>query len=175
MLFVLGLAVTCAGIAIAQVLSAMDHSRGHAAARYLAARLGLARTQAVARGAAVGLRFDRVPEGFRFDVFVDGNGNGIRTADIEAKIDSPIEPPTSLFERFPGVDIGLTPGSPGTDPVQLGRTNLLTFTPLGTATAGTLYIRDRENTQWAVRVLGATGRTRVLRYDPRTREWLVAD
>jgi hypothetical protein len=50
--------------------------------------------------------------------------------------------------------------------VQLGRTNLLTFTPAGTATSGTIYIRDREGTQWAVRVLGATGRTRVLRYEP---------
>lgn len=167
--------MTCAGIAIAQVLTVMDHARGHAAARYLAARLGLARTQAVARGTAVGLRFDQVPGGFTFDVFVDGNGNGIRTTDIEAGIDLPIEPPTSLFDRFPGVDIGLSPTSPGTDPVQLGRTNLLTFTPTGTATSGTVYIRDREGTQWAVRVLGATGRTRVLRYDPRTREWLVAD
>ena len=167
--------MTLAGIALAQALAGVDHARGHAAARYLAARLGLARSQAVARGAAVGLRFDQAPEGFTFSVFQDGNGNGIRTADIDAGIDVPIEPVTSLFERFPGVDIGLTPNSPGTDPVQLGRTNLLTFTPMGTATAGSIYIRDREGTQWAVRVLGATGRTRVLRYDPRTRGWLVAE
>lgn len=172
---VVSVTVTLAGIAMSQALSTVDHSRGHAAARYLAARLGLARSQAVARGAAVGLRFDQVAGGFAFSVFVDGNGNGIRTADIQAGIDSPIEPVNSLFEQFPGVDIGLTPTSPGTDAVQLGRTNLLTFTPTGTATAGTIYIRDREGTQWAVRVLGATGRTRVLRYDPRTRGWLIAE
>ena len=169
----LSVALTLSGIALSQVLSTLDHSRGHAAARYLAARLGLARAQAVARGAAVGLVFDEVPGGFAFTVFIDGNGSGIRTADIQAGIDTPIEPATRLFEQFPGVDIGLTPNSPGTDAVQLGRTNLLTFTPMGTATAGTVYIRDREGTQWAVRVLGATGRTRVLRYDPRG--WLNAE
>jgi len=166
---------TLACVALAQSMAGLDHSRGHAAARYLASRLALARTQAVARGAAVGLRFDQVPGGFVFSVFLDGNGNGVRTADTQSGVDSPIEPATSLFEQFPGVDIGLTPNSPGTDPVQLGQTNLLTFTPPGTATAGTIYIRDREGTQWAVRVLGSTGRTRVLRYDPRTKGWLVAD
>ena len=172
---VVSVMLTIAGIAVFQALSTVDHSRGHAATRYLAARLGLARSQAVARGTAVGLRFDQIAGGFAFTVFADGNGNGIRTVDIQAGVDTPIEPPTSLFERFPGVDIGLTPNSPGTDAVQLGRTNLLTFTPTGTATAGTIYIRDRQGTQWAVRVLGATGRTRVLRYDPRTQGWLIAE
>ena len=166
---------TLACIAMSRVTAALDHSQGHAAARFLASRLGLARAQAVARGAAVGLRFDQTTSGYTFTVFLDGNSNGIRTLDIQAAVDVPIEPTISLFEQFPGVDIGLTPNSPGTDPVQLGRTNLLTFTPTGTATAGTIYIRDRESTQWAVRVLGATGRTRVLRYDARMRAWAVAD
>jgi hypothetical protein len=169
-----GVAVVLGSIAIAYVLSAVDHSQGYAAARYLAARMGLVRTQAVARGAAVGLRFDQEPRGFTFSVFQDGNGDGIRTADIEAGVDQLIEPAASLFEQFPGVDIGLVPGVPASDPVQLGRTSILTFTPIGTSTAGTIYIRDRDGSQWAVRVLGATGRTRVLRYEPRTRAWLVA-
>ena len=169
-----GVAAVLASVALAYVLSAAEHSRGHAAARYLAARLALLRTQAVARGAAVGLRFDQEPRGFTFSVFQDGNADGIRTADIEAGVDTLVEPATSLFERFPGVDIGLAPGAPVSDPLQIGRTNLLTFTPIGTATSGTIYIRDRDESQWAVRILGATGRTRVLRYDLRTKAWLVA-
>jgi Tfp pilus assembly protein FimT len=162
------------GVAAAYVLSSVDHSRGYAAARYLAGRLGLARTQAVARGAAVGLRFTQDARGFTFAAFQDGNGNGIRTADIQAGIDRQSEPSTSLFEQFPGVDIGLSPNSPASTAVQVGQTSLLTFTPLGTATSGTIYVRDQRGSQWAVRVLGATGRTRVLRYDPRTGDWLVA-
>ena len=112
--------------------------------------------------------------GFTFSVFQDGNGDGVRTTDIQAGVDQLIESAVSIGEEFPGADIGVTPTSPATDPVQIGAANLLTFTPLGTATSGTVYIRDREGTQWAVRVLGATGRTRVLRYDERTRAWLVA-
>ena len=160
--------------AAAHVLASLDHSRGYAAARYLAGRMALARTQAAARGTAIGLRFTQEPAGFTFAVFQDGNGNGIRTADIQSGVDRPSEPPLSLFEQFPGVDIGLSPQSPATSAVQLGQTSILTFTPLGTATSGTIYVRDRRGSQWAVRVLGATGRTRVLRYDARTGDWLVA-
>jgi type II secretion system GspH-like protein len=130
--------------------------------------------QAVARGTAVGFRFDQSPGGISFNVFQDGNGNGVRSADIASGIDRIVEPTTRLHEQFPGVEIGLTPGVPGTDPIQLGSTNLLTFTPTGTATSGTIYIRDRDGTQWGIRVLGATGRTRVLRYDVLTKGWLVA-
>jgi Tfp pilus assembly protein FimT len=162
------------GVAAAHVLSAVDHSRGYAAARYLAGRLGLARTQAVVRGAAIGLRFTQEPRGFTFAVFQDGNGNGIRTADIQSGVDQQSEPSTSLFEQFPGVEIGVSPNSPATNAVQLGQAGLLTFTPLGTATSGTIYVRDQRGSQWAVRVLGATGRTRVLRYELSTGEWRVA-
>jgi hypothetical protein len=162
------------GIAAARVLAPMDRSRGYAAARYFAGRLGLARVQAVSRGTAIGLRFDEDPRGITFSIFQDGNRNGIRSADIHAGVDRLIEPAMALSDKFPGVDIGGAPNSPVTDPLQIGSTNLLTFTPVGTATSGTIYIRDRAGTQWAVRVLGATGRTRVLRYDPSTQGWLVA-
>lgn len=171
---VTGVITILGGVAAAHVLSSADHSSGYAAARFLAARLGLARTQAVARGAAVGLRFTQTPRGFTFAAFQDGNGNGIRTTDIEAGIDRQVEPAIGLFEQFPGVDIGLTANSPATTALQLGQTSLLTFTPLGTATSGTIYVRDQRGSQWAVRVLGATGRTRVLRYDAATGDWRVA-
>ena len=166
--------MTILGGIAAAVVAPSDHSRGYAAARYFASRLGLARVQAVSRGAAIGLRFDPDPRGITFSVFQDGNGNGIRSADILAGIDSQIEQAVALSDHFPGADIGLTPNSPVNDPVQIGRTNILTFTPVGTATSGTIYISDRAGTQWAVRVLGATGRTRVLRYDASTQGWLVA-
>ena len=162
------------GITASHVLSSADHSRGYAAARYFAGRLGLARVQAVARGAAIGLRFDSGPGAISFSVFQDGNGNGIRTADISSGVDRLIEPATALSDHFPGADIGVAPESPVSDPIHIGSTNLLTFTPTGTATSGTIYISDRAGSQWAVRILGATGRTRVLRYDPRTSGWLVA-
>lgn len=171
-LFVLGLGSVVSAMVIPQVLSGLDRSRGLVAARYLAGRLALARVQAVTRSAAVALRFDYRSEGITFEPFQDGNRNGVLTRDIQRQIDFSIEPATRLWELFPGAAIGLTPDSPGTSPVQLsGGSQLLSFTPLGTATAGTVYVRGPDGTQWAVRVLGATARTRLLRLDPRTRRW----
>ena len=48
--------------------------------------------------------------------------------------------------------------------MPIGPAKILTMSPDGTATSGTLYLRGARS-QYAVRVLGATGRTRVLKYD----------
>jgi Tfp pilus assembly protein FimT len=161
-------------VAVPQTLATIDRSRGLIAAKYLGSRLALARTLAVTRRVSIGLRFVEGPSGISFEVYQDGNRNGVRTADIQRQVDRPIEPPARLDELFPGVEIGLASGTPGSDPVALGRSNILSFSPAGTATSGTVYVRGRDGTQWAVRVLGATGRTRVLKYDPRTGEWTHA-
>jgi hypothetical protein len=143
-----------------------------AAARYLSAQMALARAQAVKRSATVALRFDQSEGTITFSVFVDGNGNGVRARDIAANIDVLLERPTRLSDLFPGVQIGLSPVLPGTDPVQIGGSNLMSFTAMGTATSGSIYICARDRSQYAVRVLGVTGRARVLRYVPVTREWI---
>jgi type II secretory pathway pseudopilin PulG len=164
------IAVILTAVAVPQVLASIDRSRAWAAARYLAARMALARSQAVMRSATVALRFEEDQRGFTFGVFVDGNGNGVRIRDIASGIDRRLDPPTRLSDLFPGVTIALSEGSKG-DPVRIGSTSLMSFTPMGTATSGTIYLRGRDGSQFGVRVLGATGRTRVLRYVPSTGEW----
>ena len=173
-MFVGAIIAVVAGVAVPQTLATIDRSRGWIAVKYLGGRVAFARTMAVNRQASVGLRFVDDPRGVSFEVYQDGNRNGILTADIQRNVDRSIEPATRLFELFPGVQIGVVPGAPSSDPVALGRTNILSFSPSGTATSGTIYVRGRDGTQWAVRVLGATGRTRVLRYDLRTGEWTDA-
>jgi hypothetical protein len=108
-------------------------------------------------------------------VVEDGNGDGVRSADIALRIDRVIEPPVLLADLFPGVAIGLAPQTPATQAVQLGGTSILSFTPMGTATSGSVYVLGRDGTQWAVRVLGVTGRVRLLRYVPSTGGWVSAD
>lgn len=174
LLFVLGIIAVLAAAAVPQVLVSLDRSRGLGAARYLGTRLALARTQAAARGAAVALQFLEGPRGVSFSAYQDGNRNGVRTAEIASGIDRQIEPAVSLSELFPGAAIGLVPGSEETDPIQIGRSNLMSFSPSGTSTPGTIYVRGADGTQWAVRVLGATGRTRVLRFDPAKDDWVNA-
>jgi Tfp pilus assembly protein FimT len=165
--------VMCA-VAIPQTLSTIERSRAVAAARYLASRMALARGLAVSRSTTIALRFVDGPAGVSITIIQDGNRNGVRARDIDAQIDRPIDAPVTLSELFPGVEIGLTSQTPGTDPVQLGGSNILSFTPHGTASSGSVYIRGRDGTQWVVRVLGATGRTRVLKYVPVSGEWVYA-
>lgn len=160
-----------AAVTVPQLLTGLDRSRAWAAARYLAARMAAARSYAVLRSAHVALRFVEDRSGISFQMFVDDNQNGVRTSDIAAAVDRPLDAPARLRELFPGVDIGISPELGG-DPVRLGASDLLSFTPSGTATPGTVYIRGRDGTQLAVRVLGATARTRLLRYVPQTRKWV---
>ena len=171
LLFVIVLAAVVAGIAAPQFLVALDRQRSWAAARYLAARMAMARSYAVTRSAHVALRFIGEGSDVTFQMFFDDNHNGVRTVDIASKVDRAIGAPSRLSELFPGVVIGIL-GDIGTDAVRIGPTNLMSFTPLGTATPGTIYVRGRDGLQLAVRVTGATGRTRVLRYVPRTRRWV---
>ena len=168
-----GLVAVMAAVAVPQFLTGLDRSRAWAAARFLAARMTAARAHAVLRSAHVALRFVEDRSGISFQTFVDDNQNGVRTGDIAAAIDRPLDAPARLRDLFPGVDIDIAPEL-GADPVRVGSSNLLSFTPLGTATPGTIYVRGRDGTQLAVRVLGATARTRVLRYDPRTDDWVAS-
>lgn len=167
----MALATIVAGIAVPQFRATLDRSRAWAAARYLSSRMAMARMQAVTRSAHVALRFELDPEDATFQTFVDDNHNGVRNRDINTLIDRAIDAPARLSDLFPGIAIGIA-GNPGADPVRIGASNLLSFTPLGTATPGTVYVRSHDGLQLAVRVFGATGRTRVLRYVPRTREWV---
>lgn len=173
LLFVCALLAVIGAASIPQSLAMIERARAFAAARYLSARMAQARLTAVSRSATVSLRFDRDARGFTFRAFVDGNRNGVRTRDILAGIDREIDEPVRLGDLFPGVTIGLQPDLGGGDGLQVGG-DLLSFSSSGTATSGSVYIRGPDASQFVVRVLGATGRTRVLRYDPGRAEWVDA-
>jgi len=169
------LVCTLAGISIPSVLAAVDRSRGAGAARYIGSRMALARARAVGRSTMVALRFETGPRGTAFSMVEDGNGDGVRTQDINQGIDRVIEAPVLLSDLFPGASIGIAPGTPATNAVALGGTSLLSFSPSGTATSGSVYVVGRDRTQWVVRVLGVTARARVLRYERATNGWVSAD
>jgi hypothetical protein len=104
----------------------------------------------------------------------------VRTHDIGQSIDWALGPPERLSDNFAGIDFGTLPGlpavdsgssPPGTDPMKLGSGNLLSFSPTGTASPGSLYIRGRGTAQYVIRVMGETGRAHVLRFNARTRQW----
>jgi len=177
--FVLALAVTVGGLAMALTSSAIDEMRTAVAARYVAGRIGSTRIDAVRRASAVALRFEAIDGDYVYAPYEDGNGNGVRTAEIRAGIDRMVGPVERLGDKFPGVRFELTPGAPdadgqtgtGAEGIRIGPAHILTMSADGTATSGTLYIRGRRG-QYAVRVLGVTGRTRMLQYQAGNRLWL---
>jgi type II secretory pathway pseudopilin PulG len=171
-MFVLMIVAIVSATTVPQVLVGRDRARAIAAAKYLAQQCGIARFQAVGKGRYVALRFTPAGGDHVAEMFIDGNRNGVRTTDITAGIDMPMRTGTALSSDYPGTRIAIDPSlGLGLDPIRLGGGMLLSFSPSGTATAGTVYVLGRDGTQLAVRVLGATARTRVLRYERTTSSW----
>ena len=169
-------------ISVPRLDAALDAWRARGAAYFLAERVALTRMQAVHRGSNVALRFEAEDGTFRLRAYADGNDNGVRSADIGGGYDPPITPPDRVDHLFPGARFGFIPGArlidgtavgTGEDPIRFGVTRMIASAPAGTATSGTAYIRGRGPVQSAVVVLGATGRARVMRFDPVTRQWVT--
>ncbi len=170
-LVVLALIATVFGMSIPAMRRGLEHGRLRGAAFYLAGRVAQLRMQAVHRGANVALRFDPTNP-YAFQAFVDGDGDGVRSADIASGRDPAVDSQAEAIpQRFTGVSFGFVAGCPltdgsavpsGADPVRIGATKLLVFAPSGTATSGTLYLRSSLDIGYAVVILGATGRTRLL-------------
>jgi hypothetical protein len=132
----------------------------------------------VSRGRSTALVFDQVGPRWVFRICADGNGNGIRRSEIQSGIDTCADA-IDLQAMFPGAQIdvdatlrGPSGEPPSPNPVRFGASNIASFSALGSCTAGTLFLRSPKGQQYAVRIAGATGRTRVLRYDSATASWL---
>ncbi len=131
----------------------------------------LAWSTAVRSNVYTAIRFERSDDGRVFySLYSDGNGNGVRSADIAAGRDSRIDGPLPLSGRAPGVRVGINPGVPDPapghgmlsgDPVRFGASDILSFSPLGTATPGTFYLAG-DAVQAAVRVNGGSARVRLM-------------
>lgn len=179
-LLVASILMVLMAMALPITAGAVDALRTQAAARYLAGRIIQGRMDAIKRSTIVGLRFVPSASGdYTYRPYLDGNNNGIRTADINGGTDRPLAPPERIGDNFGGVSFGLLPGVPdadndgtsGRDGVRIGTARILTTGPDGTATAGTLYVRGKH-AQYAVRVLGTTGRVRVMEYRRGERQWI---
>jgi type II secretory pathway pseudopilin PulG len=179
LVFVVALMAVLAAVAVPLTSDALDDARTGAAARYVAGQIVSSRLDAVNRSHDVALRFEASIPDYRVVRYIDGNGNGVRTTDITRGIDRPDGVPRQIGDDFPNVRFALAESLPdadgvrgtGSDGVRIGVARILTMSPDGTATSGTLYLQGRR-AQYAVRVLGATGRTRVLRYDTGRRTWI---
>jgi hypothetical protein len=178
LLLVLLAATTIVSVTVPMTSVSMDAGRARHAAGFVAARFRLARQQAAARSTTVGLVFDRVAGRWSVRVCGDGNGNGLRRSDISAGVDRCFDGPHDLEAMFPGVQVavdgsirGPSGEPPSPDAIRFGASDMASFSPSGSCTAGSLFVRSAGNVQYAVRVAGVTGRTRILRYNAVSQSW----
>lgn len=179
LMFVLGVTATLCAASAPGLLAGLTEIRAQSAARHVAGRLQDARVRAITRGHDTAIRFARLGTTYRLTVFEDGNNNGILSADIAEGVDVVVVPSERLSDSFPGVEFGSLPGlpgaegspPPGTDPIRFGVADGVTFTPTGTATSGSAYLRS-GNSQFVIRVYGETGRVRILRFNTGSGAWM---
>lgn len=155
-----------------------------AAARELEQEMARLRSEAIASRRSVAMRLTWSQGRYLYAFYADGDGDGVLSADIAAGRDPLIGAPRDLASRYEGIDFGVLdlsipevpPGSsslpPGSDPVRFGRSDIITFTPRGTSSSGTLYVSDRTATVAAVVVYGGTGRLRIWRFDRDRWAWV---
>jgi len=177
----LALSLTMAAMAAPVVGGTLDREHTIVGAQHLAGQLQRARMESLKRSAAVAVRLELVGDRATARLYVDGNGNGVVQRDIDRGTDLPLAGVEWLDAHARDVSLRINQtvtdaggsGSlePGSDPLRIGRTALVTFSPLGSSSSGTLYVAAHRGPQMAIRVYGASGRVRVLMFDARTRQW----
>lgn len=174
-----------AALGLPAAFSASAGSRVRLAAAELVTGLRMARSYAVRHNVNVGLKLVATAEGgVSYRLYRDGDGDGVRTRDILGGIDTPAGPERTMAVRGSRVGLGFPPGRPPRDPgdprrrlarlddpIRLGRSDIASFSALGTATPGTLYLTDRRHHLVAVRITSMTGRVKVLVYDREREVW----
>jgi type II secretory pathway pseudopilin PulG len=177
-------ALCIAGLALSLALPALGRWRERAALAAGAARLARElrelRQLALASGRSHGWLFRQGLDGWSYSVYRDQDGDGIRMADVDAGIDTLLQGPLRIGWELGGVGFGLPgplpriPPASGNldpaDPIELGATDILSVSPLGTSTTGTLYLQLGPRAVAAV-IYGATARVRLWLHEPERSGW----
>jgi prepilin-type N-terminal cleavage/methylation domain-containing protein len=161
-------------IAMPQWLTLQRHAAVRAASEELQSVFRGARMRAIASGRNCGVRFTKSGNDWMYALYDDTNGNGIKTAEINSGVDKMIARPKRVLNTVRFAKIALPsktitdpdgdPLKPTDSPVQFGTASICSFSPLGAATSGTIYLTDSSNEIWCARVYGVSARVRLLRY-----------
>jgi type II secretory pathway pseudopilin PulG len=182
----LAAALAVAGLILLCAVPAFAALRRRAAVRSAAAELRavfhLVRSRALARASNSGVKFTRAGPVWQYAIYDDGDGDGVRNDDIKSGVDRRVAPARCLWQQPQIVAIALPPFAikdpdgdamaPDDSPVQFNQSAICSFSRLGQATPGTIYMTDSAGEVYAVRVYGATAKMRVLRYERGTGKWV---
>lgn len=178
--------VAIVGLMIAITLPSFGRMRRQAALKAAAAELRTqfhqTRSRAITHNVNVGMKFLLLGGQWHFAVYEDGDGDGVRNDDIKSGKDRLIARPRVVLPTSSSlVAIGLLditikdpdgdPLPPTKSPVVFNTSAICSFSPLGQSTPGTIYLTDRGQDLYAVRVFGTSAKIRVLRYLRETGKW----
>jgi type II secretory pathway pseudopilin PulG len=154
-----------------------------AAAREVSAILTAARGRAVFQGVDVGVKWTSGGGDLVLSVYQDGNGDGVTTADIKKGIDRLVAGPYWMHGKYPGITFSFVPGFNGldpdgapigslTDPLRFGRSDICTFSPIGKASPGSVYLSNRKRRQAAVRVTPTNAKIQIFTWHGKSLKWI---
>ena len=174
------------GMFVSVTYPALESMRRRSAVRAVATELRAifhrVRSRAITKSDSAGVKFTRTSEGeWRFTVYDDGDGDGVRNDDIDRGVDRRISMPQPVMNANSIASIAL-PLARIADPdggwlattasaVQFGRSTICSFSTDGRSTPGSIFISDRGGQLYALRVFGATAKIRLLRYDFNAARW----
>ncbi len=167
LMVVLVVFMTLAAAALPRIAATVHEHRLRGAAIHLRGLLRQTRARAVTEARYVAVVFEEVDDDPVFLIYGDGNVNGIRRQDIRSGSDERLREPYRLSDAFPGVRYGSLPAgadAPFFPGLRIGRSKIVSFSPLGSSTTGTLFLSNQYGLVYAVVVFGSTGRVRIARY-----------
>lgn len=179
LLIVLAVIGLMAAVTLPNVQKMQRRMALRSAAGELRSMFHLVRMRAISRGTNTGLKFLLLGGQWHFATYEDGDRDGVRNDDIAKGIDKLIAPPRMVLSQSRLVTVGLLDvmvkdpdGDPVKSPVAFNNSAICAFSPVGESTPGTIYLTDHDGDLWCVRVYGATGKIRTLRYDRGTKKWI---
>jgi prepilin-type N-terminal cleavage/methylation domain-containing protein len=139
-------------------------------AREIVASLQTCRWKAMNERCYTGIFIQQSNGIFQFSFYRDANKNGIRTIEIQSGTDPAFLRPLNIYRALgdmePAVLNGNVPEIPPkngvldpTDPVKFGKSNIISFSPDGQSSSGTLYLScHSQSRMYAIVLYGATAK-----------------
>ena len=169
MVVALGILLVLGSVALPNINGYRQEAALLGAAQNFKAEFMKARSIATKKNTETAIRFEKDAAGqIMYSTYIDGNSNGVVSADIAKGLDIRISGPFRLDAGQAGVDVGVLPDAPapdggllGSEPIRFGNSRMVSFSPLGTGTPGTFYLRTRSSMA-GVRVTGGSARVRIM-------------
>jgi prepilin-type N-terminal cleavage/methylation domain-containing protein len=169
LLVALGIILIMAAVALPNLVASREEAALFGAALRFRSEFMKARSIAISKNTQTAIRFEADESGVpMYATYIDGNYNGVYAAEITEGIDVRISGPFRLDAGQHGVQVGVLDNAPspdggrlGTEPIRFGNSRMVSFSPLGTGTPGTFYLKNR-GTMAGVRVTGGSARVRIM-------------